>query len=249
MVRHAPNSGALPLAGAGAGGDQIAVGLRQRVNVAHAPRGGSGHRLLEQPHALGHATGADLGLSQQAEREDLEVTGPILASDLQRPSRVRRALVDALSLARALDRHPAPALALPVLQGALGPGQPTPRGRRTVDEQVLVGDPGGGAGGVVATAFAEEAVEGPLAGRDALLDLTEEPERQAEPILRIGGILLTQRSFEGVPRRFPLSAFQKLDRLHGGDHPTMGSNRLWRKDHLQQVNSYGAAGESHRDAA
>ena len=79
-----------------------------------------------------------------------------------------------------------------------------------------------GAGGVVATAFAEKAVEGSLTGRDALLDLTEEPKRLAEPIVRVGGLLLlAQRSFEGVSRCFPLSAFQKLDRLHRRDHPTI----------------------------
>ena len=168
-----------------------------------------------------HATGADLGLTQQAECEDLEVIGSILAGDLQRSPRMRCALVDALPLARALDRHPAPALTLPVLQAPLGPGQPTPRGRRTANQQVLMRDPRGGAGGVVATAFAEKAVEGPLSGRDALLDLTEEPKRQAEPIVRVGSLLLTQRSFEGVSRCFPLSTFQKLDRLHRRDHPTM----------------------------
>lgn len=60
---------------------------------------------------------------------------------------------------------------------------------------------------MVATALAKETVEGPLAGRDALLNLSEEPKRQTEPIVGIGGLPLAQRNFESVSRRFPLSAF------------------------------------------
>lgn len=60
---------------------------------------------------------------------------------------------------------------------------------------------------MVATALAKETVEGPLAGRDSLLNLTEEPKRQAKPILGIGSPSLSQRNFEGISRCFPLSAF------------------------------------------
>ena len=103
----APLGRALPIAGARARGDQIAVRLGEGVDVADATRRGRCHRLLEQSHPLIPTAGAHLCAPEDAHRKHLEVAGVGLPRDLQRPPRVLCALGDGLGVACPLRCDPA----------------------------------------------------------------------------------------------------------------------------------------------
>jgi hypothetical protein len=74
----APLGSALPLTGGRAAVDEVAVGLPERVDVAHAAGGRCCHRLLEQAQTLLAPPDQDHRAPEQAEREHLEVTVEVL---------------------------------------------------------------------------------------------------------------------------------------------------------------------------
>ena len=196
----APLRGALPVARAGGRHDQVAVGLGERVDVAHPARRGGGHRLLQQRHPVLQPAGADLGAPEQAEREDLEVARAGPARDVHRAACVLGALGRALGVARPFDRDPALALALVALGGALGARQPAAGGRGAPGEEVLMRHPDGDARALVAAAIARIGLEGALAGGDAVLDAAEEPERQPEAVEGVGALLLGSSAASNASR-------------------------------------------------
>ena len=183
----APLVGALQLARAGAGLDQVAVGLGQGMDVAHAAGRRRGHRLLEQLHALLVPPGVHLRAAEEAEREHLEVARVGLTRDLHRPACVSDLLLDAAGVTRPLGCHPPVAgAAVDVLQRPLGAGQPAAGRRGAARDQVLVRHPHRHACGVVAAAGADVLLERALAHGDAARNVAEEPQGLAEAIARVG---------------------------------------------------------------
>ena len=137
-------------------------------------------------------------------REHLEVAGVGLPRDLQRTARVLRALLDGLGVSCPLDRDPAlPGAEARPVHGALGAREPAAgRGRPSGDE-VLVRDPDGRAGCVVAAPDAGVPLDGPLARGDPSGRVAEEPERQTQPVERLGRLLVAEDGLECLPGGVP----------------------------------------------
>ena len=211
VVDHlAPLRGALPLAGAGAGRDQVAVGLAERVDVAHAFGRGGRHRLFEKPHPLLPAPGADLRPPEHAEGEDLEVGRVRLSRDSHRAPSKLDALLDALRVAGPLDRDPAmPGTGRDGFERALDAGQPAPGGRGSPRHRVLVRHPDPDARGLVASPGANVHLEGALARLDRRLHTAQEPQRLTQAAERFGRLLSGKR---GLERGASLIPFRGLER-------------------------------------
>ena len=78
---------------------------------------------------------------------------------------------------------------------------------------VLVRDPDGEAGGVVAAPVARVALDGALASGDASLHVGEEPEREPEPVERVGRLFLGERVLERLARILPARRLERGESL------------------------------------
>ena len=220
----APFAGPLPVAGAGARLDQVAVGLREGVDVAHAAGCRGRHRLLEQLHAVLVAPGVDLGATEQAEREHLEVVRAVGMGDLHRAAGVGDLLLHAGRVARALDRHPAvPGTAVDLLERTLRAGQPAAGRRGAARDEVLMGHPHRHPRGVVAAAGADVGRERSLAHRDAARNVAQEPQGLAEAVARVGGLARREHGLEGGAGGLPV---RPLHRLHAGRQGRISGHRV-----------------------
>ncbi len=208
----APFGRAVPVARVRARHDEVAVGLGERVDVAHPPGGRGRHRLLEQRHPGLDAPGAHLRAPEEAEGEDLEIIRAARARDLHPAPSVRDLLVDVAGVARALDRDPAMSRARAgVLERALGPGQPAARRRRAPGDAVLMGHPHPDPRRVVAAPGLDVPLERPLPLGDAAGDIAEKPQREAEPLARRGNVAALEHALERAARALPVRPLERLD--------------------------------------
>ena len=206
----APLGRALPVAGARARSDQVAVRLREGVDVADAACRGRRHRLLEQSHPLIPTACAHLCAPEDAHREHLEIVRVGLPRDLQCPARVLCALLDGLGVACPLHCHPTLSGAeARLVHGSLGAREPAAGCGRPAGDEMLMRDPDGRAGRVVAAPGAGVTLDGTLARGDPSGHVAEEPERQTEPVERLGRLLVAEDGLERLPRGVPPSLVER----------------------------------------
>ncbi len=80
--------------------------------------------------------------------------------------------------------------------------------------------------GLVAAVRPRVALEGALAGRDALVHAPEEEERQPDSVVRLGGLLLVERSLKDIARGSPLRLLEEAQALGALRHRTAQRERF-----------------------
>jgi hypothetical protein len=157
-----------------------------------------------------------LGQPEQAQREDLQVGVAAAPRDRHGALGERGALPDVDAVPGAFDGDPAATVAVGPVGGAVGAGEPAAGGRRAAREQVLVGDPDADAGGDVAPPGPRVRLEGLLPHADAVLDVPEEPQREAQTVAGVGGVGRREAVLEHLPGRVPLRGLQQAQPVRGG---------------------------------
>ena len=209
-LRPLPRS--LAVAGTLARQQQRAADVGEGLERGRLAPGGGRHRLVQAGEpvvdlACGHLREAQLG-----ERAQLQVDVARLARDVDGERRQpcsRHGLAGPL---RPGQGQPAVLRTRgDVGEEPLGAREPAVRGRLVVpDQRVLAREPERDPRRAGHLAVAAEARVGALPVDDRLLRLTQPPQRAAEPIERLGRLLVAERRLERPSRRLPVAAGERL---------------------------------------
>ena len=189
-----------------AGAHQPAADVADRDDADHLARRDRGHRLVDQPHALGHTPGGDVGLAEQCEGVVLEIDVAEPPPDLEcgrgQPSSLGRVVGER----SAVDNEPAvPRTLLRAPEQRLRPTHPTARDRHVaVDGAVQERQPARAVGGLHHPVQLSIRRERALRQLDRARVFALEVEGPAQTVQGLGALAVLERLLERGARAVPV---------------------------------------------